>query len=71
MKNRIEPQSETWMCVKEYAEGRIQELRDTIDNLNTPEQTRRDCVVRLAEIRALLGIEDPIKPIPTTKTIEY
>lgn len=67
----IEPVSDTWKAVKQHAEKRISELREVIENPSTPDAYRRDCVMRLAEVRDILGLEHPAKPMPKTTPVQY
>jgi len=69
--DRIDVHSETWAVVQQHANDRIEELRVTIENPLTPDPVRRDCVMRLAEVRAVLSLPTPIKAMPVATPVQY
>lgn len=48
---------EAWDAVKQHATKRIEELHRLSEELSLTDQQRRDNMARIAELRALLGLD--------------
>jgi hypothetical protein len=65
----IEVNSATWEHIKQYAETRIAVLHSEAEDLNMSEADRREKMVRVAELRELVGLASPSPP-PRIYTLE-
>lgn len=63
MASRISPDSREWRIVEEWALKRLHDYRRQLESFNTDERSTLILRGRMAEIRELLKLDQPIQPL--------